>query len=89
MAQQLGEHAQRLVGEILVDEGFLSGQRLRRTARRLIVILSTSRGNFREEFCHSRQAPLPFPFIRGFLGCPKNELTTGSVVAKVKPVQHP
>ncbi len=25
MPQQLGEHAQRLVGEILVDEGFLSG----------------------------------------------------------------
>jgi hypothetical protein len=25
MPQQLGQHGQRLVGEILVDEGFLSG----------------------------------------------------------------
>jgi hypothetical protein len=29
MAQQLCEYAQRLIGEILVDEGFLPGQRLR------------------------------------------------------------
>ena len=27
MPQQLGEHSERLVGEILVDEGLLSGQR--------------------------------------------------------------
>jgi len=28
MAEQLGQHSQRLVGEILIDEGFLPGQSL-------------------------------------------------------------
>ena len=39
MAQQLRQHGQRLVGEILVDEGFLPGQSLGCTAGGLGVFL--------------------------------------------------
>ena len=37
MPQQLGEHSERLVGEILVDEGPLSGQRFRWGRRPLLL----------------------------------------------------
>ena len=37
MAQQPGQHGQRLVGEILVDKGFLSGKSLGCAARGLFI----------------------------------------------------
>src|SRR5271166_3638913 len=45
MAQQLRQHSQSLVGEILVDEGFLSGQRLGCAARRLVIFFFAAREN--------------------------------------------
>jgi hypothetical protein len=51
MAQQLGEHAQGLISQILIDEGLLSGQSLGRAAGRLIVVFVTCCGNFWELCC--------------------------------------
>ena len=89
MPQQLGEHAQSLVGEILVDEGFLPGQSLCRAAGGLVVVFLARCGNFREKLGHRRQTALPSSFSRGIPRLPENKLAAGSVVAKVKPVQNP
>src|SRR5271157_3121268 len=42
MPQQLGQHGQGLVGEILVDEGFLPGQSLGCTAGGLVIFFPVS-----------------------------------------------
>ena len=47
MTQQLGQHAQSLVGEILVDEGLLPSQSLCCTAGGLVVFLLVSLENLR------------------------------------------
>ena len=87
MAEQLREHAQGLVSEVLVDEGFLPGQRFGRAARWLIVILSAWCGDFWEKLLHRRQALLLL-LIYPVLGLPKDKLAVGGVVAEVKPVQN-
>ena len=38
MAEQLSQHSQRLVSQVLIDEWFLAGQRFGRTARGLIIV---------------------------------------------------
>ena len=75
MPQKLGEHAQSLVGEVLVDEWLLPGKRFGRATRRLIVVPYTWRGNFGEKLCHRRQAALPFPFIYGVVRLPEDQLS--------------
>ena len=56
-AQQLGQHCECLVGEVLIDERFLSGERLGRTARRLFMLLAF-RGHDWVEFGNRRQTML-------------------------------
>jgi len=42
MSQQLCHHSQRLIGEIVVDEGFLPGQSFSRAARGLVIVFLVS-----------------------------------------------
>jgi len=76
MAQQLCEHPQSLIGEILIDEGFLSGQSLSSAARWLIVVFLARCGDLREKLGNCRQAELSFPLVRGILGLSEDELST-------------
>lgn len=86
-AKQLCEHPQCLVGEILVEKRFLSGESFRGTARRLIVLVSLSRDDLWAQLSDGREA-IHLLFIHRIVGLPKNELSTGCVVSEIEPVEH-
>jgi hypothetical protein len=88
MAQQLCKHAQSLVGEILVDEGFLSGQSLCRTAGGLVIVFLVSLENLWVQLGHRGKAIFFLP-VGGVLRLPENELSAGRAVAEIQPIQYP
>ena len=88
MAEQLTQHSQRLVSQVLIDEWFLAGQRFGRTARGLIVVFLVYRENLRVQLGDSRKPISSFP-VRWIVRLSEHELSTAGVVSEIQPVQNP
>ncbi len=87
MAEQVTQHSQRLVSQVLIDEWFLAGQRFSRTARGLIIVFLVYCEDLRVQLGDSRKSIFSFP-VRWIVRLPEHELATGCVVPEIQPVQN-
>jgi hypothetical protein len=61
VSKELGQHSQRLVSQVLIDEWFLAGQRFGRTARGLIIVFLVYSEDLRVQLGDSRKPIFSFP----------------------------